>query len=252
MKYINFNNAGSSFTKISSLKIIRDFLEFENKVGGYNAELLYKEKLNKFYINASKLLNSNSNEISFLQNSTHAWNFLLNSINLKKDENVVILDNEYGSNLIGLINKKIKYKISKIKKNGHVCLNNLKSKIDKKTRIVFVCHIASQCGDVIDIEKIGNFLKKINKEIIFFVDACQSIGQVKINVKKQKCDILVGSGRKYLRGPRGTGILYINNRIKKIISPFMLDIKNTLLKKKINFLLIKNYRFLKFLNILQH
>ena len=75
-------------------------------------------------------------------------------------------------------------------------------------------------------------MKKINKEIIFFVDACQSIGQVKINVKKQKCDILVGSGRKYLRGPRGTGILYINNRIKKIISPFMLDIKNTLLKKK--------------------
>ena len=91
LKYINFNNAGSSFTKISSLKIIRDFLEFENKVGGYNAELLYKEKLNKFYINASKLLNSNSNEISFLQNSTHAWNFLLNSINLKKMKMLLFL-----------------------------------------------------------------------------------------------------------------------------------------------------------------
>ena len=70
------------------------------------------------------------------------------------------------------------------------------------------------------MRKIGNIIKKINKNIIFVVDACQSIGQVMIDVKKQKCDILVASGRKYLRGPRGTGILYINSKIKKIISPF--------------------------------
>ena len=80
------------------------------------------------------------------------WNFFLNSIILKKNENVIILDNEYGSNLIGIINKKINYKVSKLKKNGRVCLDDLKNKIDKKTKIVFACHIASQCGDVIDIE----------------------------------------------------------------------------------------------------
>ena len=55
------------------------------------------------------------------------------------------------------------------------------------------------------IERIGKLLKHLNKNIIFVVDACQSIGQVNIDVKKQKIDILVGSGRKYLRGPRGTG-----------------------------------------------
>ena len=65
MKYINFNNAGSSFVKNQTLKIIKNFLEFENKVGGYNAEKLYEEKLDQFYINVSKLINSNSNEISF-------------------------------------------------------------------------------------------------------------------------------------------------------------------------------------------
>ena len=142
----------------------------------------------------------------------------------------MILDNEYGSNLIGLINKKIKYKISKINDYGQVCIKDLKKKIDKKTKIVFVCHIASQCGDVIDIESIGSFLKKNNKGVIFVVDACQSIGQVEIDVKKQHCDILVASGRKYLRGPRGTGLLYINKKIKKEISPLILDIKNTSVK----------------------
>ncbi len=231
MNYINFNNAGSSFIEDKTIKIIKSFLDYENNVSGYYAEKLLKKKLDEFYFNASKLINSNPKEISFLQNSTYAWNFFLNSVNIKKSENVVILDNEYGSNLIALINKKIKYKISKIKKNGQVCLDDLRAKVDNKTKIVFVCHIASQCGDVIDIGKIGNFLKKINKNIIFVVDACQSVGQVKIDVKEQKCDILVGSGRKYLRGPRGTGFIYINNKVKKKIFPFLLDIKNSVVIK---------------------
>lgn len=167
MSYINFNNAGSSFGTGRTLKVIKNFLEFEAKVGGYNAEKLYEEKLNQFYINVSKLINSSTDEISFLQNSTYAWNFFLSSIKLKKDENVVILDNEYGSNQIGLINKKIKYQISKINDDGQFCPNDLVNKINKKTKIIFVCHIASQCGDEINIEKIGNIIKKINKNIIF-------------------------------------------------------------------------------------
>lgn len=231
MSYINFNNAGSSFVTNQTLKIVKSFFDYENYIGGYNAENLYKKKISNFYFNAAKLINCDQSEISFLQNSTYAWNFFLNSIILKKNENVIILDNEYGSNLIGIINKKINYKISKLKKNGRVCFDDLKNKIDKKTKIVFACHIASQCGDVIDIERIGKLLKHLNKNIIFVVDACQSIGQVKIDVKKQKIDILVGSGRKYLRGPRGTGFLYVNKKIKKKISPFILDIKSCLVKK---------------------
>ena len=115
MSYINFNNAGSSYLTNKTQKIVKDFLDYENIVGGYNAENLYKNKLNEFYLNASKLINCDPKEISFLQSSTYAWNFFLNSTHFRKDENVVILDNEYGSNLIGILNKKINYKISKYK-----------------------------------------------------------------------------------------------------------------------------------------
>ena len=226
MSYINFNNAGSSLVRNETLKTIKSFFEYEQKYGGYFAEKLYKKKLDKFYSNTSKLINCNPNEISFLQNSTLAWNFFLSSVNLHKEDNVVILDNEYGSNIIGLLNKKIKYKISKINDDGRVCLKNLKRNIDCNTKIVFACHIASQCGDLIDIETIGNLIKKINKNIIFVVDACQSLGQAKIDVKKQKCDVVVGSGRKYLRGPRGTGLIYISSHVKKEITPSLQDMKN--------------------------
>ena len=63
-------------------------------------------------------------------------------------------------------------------------LFDLQRKIDKNTKMIFLCHIASQCGDLINVEEVGRLIKKINKNIIFVLDACQSIGQKEIDVKK--------------------------------------------------------------------
>ena len=102
-------------------------------------------------------------------------------------------------------------------------LPSLKRKIDKHTVLVAVCHIDSQCGNILDVEKLGKFIKKINTKIIFLIDACQSAGHLKLNVKKNMCDALVCSGRKYLRGPRGTGLIFIKDSIQKKIIPKIID-----------------------------
>ena len=73
--------------------------------------------------------------------------------------------------------------------------------------------------NILDIEKLGRFIKKINSNIIFLIDACQSAGHLKLNAKKNMCDALVCSGRKYLRGPRGTGLIFIKDSIQKKITP---------------------------------
>ena len=106
MGYINFNNAGSSFPEKSTLSIVKKYLENEKSIGGYLAESKYKKEINRFYTQLSKLINSKVSEISFLQSSTHALNFFINSINFSKNENVIIFDNEYGSNYLNLLNKK--------------------------------------------------------------------------------------------------------------------------------------------------
>ena len=109
-------------------------------------------------------------------------------------------------------------------------MKDLKKKVDSKTSVISVCHIASQCGDIIDVQRIGKIVKEINNKIIYILDACQSVGHIHIDVKKIGCDVLVGSGRKYLRGPRGTGFIFLSDKIKKSIRPSILDLKNAKIK----------------------
>ena len=225
MSFINFNNAGSSFVTEKTLKVIEQFFSQEMKYGGYYAEDKFKKKIDEFYTNTSKLINSKSDEISFVPNTTYAWNFLVNSINLQKSDNVILFDNEYGSNYIALLKKKLKIKICSLK-NGAFSETELLKKVDKKTRFISICHIASQCGDTVDINKLGKFIKKKFPKVLFIIDACQSIGQKKIDVKRNFCSALVCSGRKYLRGPRGTGFLYLNEKLNKKIFPSIVDMKN--------------------------
>ena len=226
MKYINFNNAGCSKPYPLVNNEVNNFLNKENKYGGYFAVEKYKERIDLFYLNLSRLINCDPGEISFLTSTTLAWSFFFNSIRILKNENIVILDNEYGSNLIFFRNNNLNLKVVKILKDGQVCFKDLKKKINENTKFVCVCHIASQCGDIVDVEKIGSFIKKINSEILYIVDACQSIGHININVKKINCDVLVGSGRKYLRGPRGTGFIFVKKTLQTKLKPLILDLKN--------------------------
>ena len=77
MNYINFNNAGSSFPRETTLNIIKKYLDYEKEIGGYLAERKYEKEISKFYVELSKLINSKSKEISFVQSSTHALNFFM-------------------------------------------------------------------------------------------------------------------------------------------------------------------------------
>ncbi len=226
MKYINFNNAGSSKAFNLVNKEINSFLEIEKNYGGYYAVLKYKKKINSFYNNLSQLINCKKKEISFLTSTTLAWNLFFNSLKIDQNQNVLIFENEYGSNLIYYKNKRHNIKIVNIKKNGKVCFEDLKNKINKNTKVVSLCHVASQCGNRIEAEKVFNYVKQLFPEVICVLDACQSIGQIEVDVKKINCDVLVGSGRKYLRGPRGTGFIYINDKTREKINPMILDMKN--------------------------
>ena len=167
MSFINFNNAGSSFVSKKTSEAINQFFSQESIYGGYYAEEKFRKKIDEFYTNTSRLINCNCDEISFVPNTTYAWNFLINSINFEKTDNVVLFDNEYGSNYISLLKKKLRIKICSLK-DGDFSEKELLHKVDNKTRFISLCHIASQCGETIDVDKLGKFIKKIPKGFIYY------------------------------------------------------------------------------------
>ena len=110
----------------------------------------------------------------------------------------------------------------------------MKSKIDKKTLFVNLCHINSDIGNENPAQDIGKIIKSINPNIIYSIDACQSIGHINIDVKKLRCDVLIGSGRKFLRGPRGTGFIFLRKMKNSLIKPQIIDAHNSSINSKIS------------------
>jgi len=244
---IHFNNAGASLTNINSIQILKDYIDLEKNVGGYELQEKNKAKLNKFYEVISRLINCKPSEVSFMPNSTLSWNFAFNSIPITKYDDILIFENEYSSNLLTIIKKQNQFrnlKICKLNNLGEIDFSKLEQMITRKTRLININHVCSQNGDIMPVEIIGKILKNKNPNSIFMIDACQSAGQVPIDVKKFKCDILTTTGRKFLNGPRGTGFLYVNTKTRSILDPLFLDMTSAKLISDKKFRIKKNRPFL--------
>ncbi len=230
-----------------SIQILKNYLDQEKEIGGYELQERSKAKLDKFYLVISRLINSAPSEISFMPNSTLSWNFVFNSIPLKKNADILIFENEYSSNLLTIIKKKNQFrnlKIYKLNNKGEINFSKLEQMITRKTQLININHVCSQNGDIMPVEKVGKILKNKNPNAIFMIDACQSAGQIPIDVKKFKCDILTSTGRKFLNGPRGTGFLYVNTKIRSKLDPIFLDMTSAQLISEKKFELKKNSPFL--------
>ena len=223
---IHFNNAGSSLSPQSVTDAVISYLTREQEVGGYEAAEEAKYLLNSFYVKFAELLNCDESEIAFIENSTRAWELAVHSIKWAHGDQIITAENEYGSNYLGLLHIAKRKSLDLITvpcdEFGVVSLNQLEKSITSKTKLIALTHIASQRGDIQPATAVGAIAKKNN--VIFLLDACQSAGQINLDTKELRCDFLCGSGRKYLRGPRGTGFLFVNNKILQSLEPIFLDL----------------------------
>tara|TARA_A100000164_G_scaffold4344_1_gene3914 strand:- start:434 stop:1603 length:1170 start_codon:yes stop_codon:yes gene_type:complete len=223
---IHFNNAGGSLIPRGVSVAVESYLNREQEIGSYEAAEEAKVLINSFYTKFSELLNCSESEIAFIENSTRAWEMAVHSISWKPGDQIITGENEYGSNYLGLLHlaKQRSLKILTIPndESGTISLSQLEESVTDKTRLIAITHVASQRGDVQPASKVGEIANKHN--ILYLLDACQSVGQINLDTKSLKCDFLCGSGRKYLRGPRGTGFLYTKSTALKTLEPVFLDL----------------------------
>jgi cysteine desulfurase / selenocysteine lyase len=223
---IHLNNAGASLMPDCVRDTLFAYLQSESAIGGYETFARYEQELNRFYELAAGLINVKSHEIAFAESATRAWQMAFYSLPFDKGDRILTSRTEYASNYISYLQLKNRtgVTVEPVPNDGHgrLSVDALAEMLDERVKLVSVTHVPTNSGLINPVEEIGRLLK--NHPAVFLIDACQSVGQMPVDVDRIGCDILSATGRKYLRGPRGSGFLYIREELLQNTEPVMLDL----------------------------
>ena len=229
---IHFNNAGASLPPSPVLEGVIKYLNEEATIGGYEAEAKYSAHFSNIYHSIAKLINCDHTEVALVESATRAWDVALASIPFNENDVILTTQTEYISNYIALLQTQkrygVKLEIISNDPHGQFSLDEFKKKMNPQVKLVALTHVPSTNGLINPIEDVSSLIKQF--DAYFLLDACQSIGQLSIDVKKIDCDFLAATGRKFLRAPRGTGLLYVKKSAMEKLEPHFLDFTSAKLK----------------------
>ena len=226
---IFLNSAGSSLPPKPVVEKMNAYLQFEEELGGYEAAKLKEADINVFYEETAKLINCKPRNIAFAYNATDAYARALSAIPFNTGDYLLTTNDDYISNQIAFLSLQKRFGIKLLRannvENGDIDLNHFEELTKKyKPALVSVTHIPTNSGLVQDVEAIGEICKRY--DCWYLLDACQSVGQMEVDVEKIGCDFLSATGRKFLRGPRGTGFLYVSDGVLDAkLEPLFIDMR---------------------------
>ncbi len=222
---IHFNNAGAALIPVPVSDAVHDYLRQEELHGGYEVMEKQAGALENFYTAAAKLLNCNSEEIAFVDSATRGWSMAFYAFDFQPGDRILTGSTEYGSNLVAMLqqaqNKGVEIVFVPDDEHGQIDVGALQSLIDERVKLIALTQVPSGGGLVNPAAEVGKLASAAG--IPYLLDACQSLGQLPINVDEICCDILCGTGRKFLRGPRGTGLLYVRKKWLEKLEPPLLN-----------------------------
>ena len=222
---IHFNNAGSALMPDPVFETVAAYLQTERVMGGYEAEVANAAVLARFYDGFATLLGAKPHEIAYLESATRAWDSVFYGLNWQTGDEVIIHQSDYGSNQLSYLQMQqrrgIVVRHCASDASGQIDVAALQAMIGPRTRLVCLSHVPTQGGMVNPAAEVGRVTRTAG--VLYLLDACQSLGQVPVNVADIGCDFLSGTGRKFLRGPRGTGVLYVGSHALKQLDPPFID-----------------------------
>ena len=223
---LHFNNAGAALMPESVLATVINHLHLEAKIGGYEAANQEATRLEKVYRSIAQLINCQPDEIAVVENATRAWDMAFYSLPLQAGDRILTACNEYASNYIAFLQmaklRGVEIDVVENDQYGQIDLTRLKEKIDDRVKLIAITHVPTNGGLINPAAAVGKLAKE--HKIPYLLDACQSVGQLVIDVEEIGCDLLSATGRKYLRAPRGTGFLYVRKSILEKLEPPFLDL----------------------------
>lgn len=212
---IHFNNAGAALPPRPVVQAMHEYLDLEAQIGGYEAADLRAAEVAGFYTAVAQMLGADPRNIAFSGSATDAYARALSAVPLKAGDVVLTTENDYVSNQIAFLSLQKRQGIRVLRAadtpEGGVDVADMERLIKMhRPALVAVTHVPTNSGLVQPVEAVGRLCR--TEGIWYLVDACQSAGQMPLDVTRIGCDFLAATLRKFLRGPRGAGFLYVSDR----------------------------------------
>jgi cysteine desulfurase / selenocysteine lyase len=224
---LHLNHAGASLLPQPVLDAVIGHLQLEAEVGGYEAAARAEPALDHTYDAVATLLGCDRDEVALTDSATRGWTSVVYSLPLTAGDRLITTRAEYGSNAIALLQlqRRTGCEIVLVEddEHGQLDLEALAVALDHgKVGLVSLTHVPTQSGLVNPAAAVGRLCRDAGA--LFVLDACQSAGQLPLDVAELGCHVLTATGRKFLRGPRGTGLLYVQRELALQIEPLVLDL----------------------------
>ncbi|MFB9376207.1 aminotransferase class V-fold PLP-dependent enzyme [Kineococcus gynurae] len=218
-------NAGAALMPAVVDQAVRAHWDLELRLGGYAAAAHAAEQLDGVYGGIARLLGADPDEIALTENATVAWQLAFYSLPLRRGDRVLTGEAEYAANYVAYLQLRrrsgIEIDVVPSDAAGRLDVAALEAMIDDRVKLISVTWVPTNGGLVNPAAQIGRVAARHG--VLYLLDACQAVGQMPVDVRELGCDILTGTGRKFLRGPRGTGLLYMRRDLLQRTEPAMID-----------------------------
>jgi selenocysteine lyase/cysteine desulfurase len=211
----HLNNAGAALMPEPVIRAITDHVALEANIGGYEAADEREADVSRAYGSVASLIRSGSRNIAITSSATAAFIQALSSFDFASGDVVVTSRCDYTSNQLHYLSLARRRQVRIVRADdlpeGGVDPDSVRTLVRQLApRLVAISWVPTNSGLVQDVAAIGEVCEQSGTR--YLVDACQAAGQLPIDVGQLHCDYLAATARKFLRGPRGIGFLYVSDR----------------------------------------